>query len=123
MEMELASLVILMSEAEQPEGLSARKLVVETAKHNVLTGYNAKEGLSLLRRFPNVDAILIHGMLLRADPNILADVKAEAGSVPVIVACPFGDMCCPEADYIVDSHNPQDLLRLLTEEISARFQV
>src|ERR1700751_5676071 len=99
MEMELASLVILMSEAEQPEGLSARKLVVETAKHNVLTAYNPRDGLTLLRRFPNVDAVLIHGMLVSENPTILTDVKAEAGDVPIILACPFAEMSCPEADY------------------------
>jgi len=38
----LKSLVVLMMEEEQPEGLSARKLVVETAKHNVLTAYTWK---------------------------------------------------------------------------------
>ena len=56
--MKSRALVVLMIEEEQPEGLSARKLVVETAKHNVLTAYNAKEGIDLLRCFPNIDVVL-----------------------------------------------------------------
>lgn len=48
----VTSLVVLMIEAEQPEGISSRKLVVETAKHNVITAYNPETGLKLLRRFP-----------------------------------------------------------------------
>ena len=66
----MKSLVILMIEEEQPEGLSARKLVVETVKHNVLTAYNAEDGIDLLKRFPNVDAVLVHAgsALQEADP-------------------------------------------------------
>src|SRR5579862_2937483 len=110
-----------MIETEHPEGLSARKLVVETAKHNVLTAYNAEDGLDLLRRFPNVDAVLVHATLVAKNPVILSDVKALCDGVPIIMACPFGDMICPKADYIVDSHVPQELLQLLTGEIHSRF--
>ena len=75
-ECELRSLVILMIEEEQPEGLSARKLVVETVKHNVLTAYNAKEGFDLLKRFPNVDAILVHSRELAKRPSLLTEVRS-----------------------------------------------
>ena len=61
----MKSLVVLMIEMEQPEGLSSRKLIIETAKHNVLTAYNAEVGLDLLRRFPNVDLALVHSSLLQ----------------------------------------------------------
>ncbi len=114
------SLVILMIESEQPEGLSARKLVVETVKHNVLTAYNAEDGLELLRRFPNVDAILVHAQLLSRAPDILSDVIAMAPDIPLILAAPLANMRHPDADFIVDSHHPQDLLALLTNEISSR---
>jgi hypothetical protein len=118
----LASLVILMIESEQPEGLSARKLVVETAKHNVITAYTLDDGLNLLRRFPNVDAILVHGALLENNPTALDQVKGEADGKPIILACPFESMKCPQADYVIDSHQPQNLLLLLTEQITPRFQ-
>jgi hypothetical protein len=106
-----------MIEAEQPEGLSARKLVVETAQHNVLTAYNAQDGLGLLKRFPNIDVVMVHGTLLADHPHILSDIKAHAPDKPLILACPFGDMNSPEADFIIDSHNPQDLLLLLEKDI------
>jgi hypothetical protein len=41
-----------MVEVEQPEGIPARKLILEAARHNVITGYNGKDALELLRRFP-----------------------------------------------------------------------
>ena len=116
----MPSLVILMIEAEQPEGLSARKLVVETAKHNVLTAYSMDDGLDLLRRFPKVDAIFIHSALLANNPHILSAVKEQAPGVPAILASPFGNMRSTLADFIVDSHHPQQLLELLTSQISIR---
>ena len=109
----MRSLVILMLEEEQPEGLSARKLVVETAKHNVLTSYSLEDGLSLLHRFPNVDMILVHARLLEQDPNLLREVKSACPDKPIILAAPFAKETRPEVNYVVDSHRPQDLLKVL----------
>jgi hypothetical protein len=109
----VASLVVLMMEEEQPEGLSARKLVVETAKHNVLTAYTLPDGLDLLHRFPKVDAILVHARLLQEKQDLLGEVRRTCPGKPIILATPFANDSRPEADYIVDSHKPQDLLKLL----------
>lgn len=113
---DLPSLVVLMIEAEQPEGLSARKLVVESAKHNVLTAYTADGGLKLLQRFPNVDIVLLHHAVLEQSPQILSELRAHCGDVPVILASPFAHVTHPEANYVVDSHRPQELLMLLARE-------
>lgn len=110
-----------MIEAEQPEGLSARKLVVETAKHNVLTAYSTDSGLDLLRRFPNVDAILVHGACAAKDPSILSAIRDQVPGLPIILAAPFGNMRSPYADFVIDSHNPQEILRLLGGEIRPRY--
>jgi hypothetical protein len=101
-----------MMEEEQPEGLSARKLVVETAKHNVLTAYNLRDGLDLLHRFPNVDVIMVHSRLLDQKSDLLAEVKRTCPGKPIVLATPFANDRRPEADYVVDSHKPHDLIRL-----------
>ncbi len=111
----MKSIVMLMIEEEQPEGLSARKLVVETAKHNVLTAYNAKDGIELLRRFPNIDAVLVHARALDERPNLLGVVKAIAPTAPIILASPGGNHASPEARYTIDSHQPHELMTLLAE--------
>src|SRR5215469_6797018 len=116
----MRSLVVLMIEAEQPEGLSARKLVVETAKHNVLTAYSQYDGLDLLQRFPMVDAIFVHAAIAGDNPEILQTIRKMAGDIPIILATPFGNRRSEHADYIIDSHNPQELLRVLTQEIAPR---
>ncbi len=111
----MGSLAVLMIETEQPEGLSARKLVVETAKHNVLTAYKADEGLRLLRRFPNVDAVLVHGLLPERDA-LVRQILAIAPDVPIIVAAPDPGRDYPGATYVVPSHEPAALLLLLARE-------
>jgi DNA-binding NtrC family response regulator len=110
----VASIVVLMMEEEQPEGLSARKLVVETAKHNVLTAYNLRDGLNLLHRFPNVDVILVHSRLLEEKGDLLSEVKRTCPGKPIILATPFAGDHRPEADFIVDSHKPHDLVKLFS---------
>lgn len=114
----MKSYVILMMEEEQPEGLSARKLVVETAKHNVLTAYNGSTGLDLLQRFPNVDMILVHASLLEKMPDLLAQVNSRCAGKPIILASPFANDSRPGATHIIDSHRPHDLLRLLGQNLA-----
>jgi hypothetical protein len=106
-----------MLEAEQPEGLSSRKLVVETAKHNVLTAYSAENGLNLLRRFPNVDVVLVHEALLEEHPGLFEEIRKECAKVPIILASPFARTRRDGCDYFVDSLHPQALLTLLNEEL------
>lgn len=100
-------------EEEQPEGLSARKLVVETVKHNVLTAYNAEGGIELLQTFPNVDVVMVHAALLSRRPSLLREVRSLAPKKPIILASPFASDANPEANYVIDSHRPNDLVELL----------
>ncbi len=108
-----------MVEAEQPEGLSARKLVVETEKHNVLTAYNAEVGMHLLKRFPNVDVILVHQELLKHRSGYLAEIKKHSPNTPIILASPLANTIAPEADFVVDSFQPHELLDLLNSRFDA----
>jgi hypothetical protein len=108
-----------MIEEEQPEGLSSRKLVVETVKHNVLTAYNANDGMDLLKRFPNVDAVLVHAGQLHKKPDLLSEVRALCPNKPVVLASPFAEESSPEANFVVDSHKPQALLKLLGEDLQS----
>jgi hypothetical protein len=106
-------LVLLMIEPEQPEALSARKLVVETEKHNVITAYNTDTGLDLLRRFPNVDAVIVHAHCILEHPDLLKTIKSIVPITPLVVACPNGTKAPPEADFTVDSHRPDAMVQLL----------
>ncbi len=103
--------VFLMIEVEQPEGISARKLVIETAKYNVLTAYSGAEGLLLFERFP-VDAAVVHSQVQDIPCwRIVEEIKARRPGVPVVVLSP-GDYNC-EADYVVSAYDPGELLATL----------
>jgi hypothetical protein len=50
-------------------------------------------------------------------PDLLARIKALVPTVPIVFASPFAREGAPEADFVVDSHKPQALLKLLGEDL------
>jgi hypothetical protein len=117
---QIIRLVVLMVEVEQPEGISSRKLILETARHNVLTAYSGDGAANLLQRFPNVDLAIIHTELegkefestvrrlkeLRPNLYILALSPVEAGKLEGV-------------DAILPSYDPQELLEFLAKYFEA----
>jgi hypothetical protein len=113
-------LVVLMIEVEQPEGISARKLLLETARHNVITAYGGNVGLALLRRFPNVDVAVVHTELADSTfDQTVNSLKAINPSLPVIGITPVTDRQPSGTDYMISSHDPQALLALLSDRFDA----
>lgn len=113
-------LIVLMIEIEQPEGLSARKLVLETSKHNVLTAYNGISGIQLFKRFPNVDIVVVHVDVgdLPFD-NVVREIRKIRSDIPIIALSPVGDVVLPRVDYVVPSHEPQAILKVLADHFAA----
>ncbi len=114
-------LVVLMIEVEQPEGVSARKLVLETAKHNVITAYTGRSGLQLLDRFPSVDAVVVHSRMTDIScDEIIRRVKGKLPSMPVVVLSPRGQAeQFGSADFTVDSYIPNEILELFAQKFDA----
>jgi DNA-binding NtrC family response regulator len=109
-----------MIEVEQPEGLSTRKLVLETARHNVITAYTSAGGRKLLKRFPNVDAVVVHTEMDNSTlKETVRGLKSIRKDLPVIAISPRDDRQKDGADYLISSHDPQALLALLAEEFEA----
>lgn len=103
---------VLIIEPEPKEALSVRKLVVETAKFNVLTGYSAEEGHELLKLFPRVDAVVILAEV-RGCENTVKTAKSKKRSIPVIVLSANRNQRCNHADHHISSHEPEELVDLL----------
>lgn len=80
-------LTILMIEMEQPEGLTSRKLVAETMKHNVLTAYTAEEGLALLRE-DKIHLVLVHSLLPGGAEDCMRQIKQIAPDTPILQIIP-----------------------------------
>jgi DNA-binding NtrC family response regulator len=107
-------LTFLIVESEPAQGLSTRKLLIETAKHNVITAYSGKEGLRMLERFPNVDAVAVD-VTLEDIPceQFVKEVEKRNPRVKIVGLSPNKvRFDCGQAK-LVDSHDPAELLKLL----------
>ena len=113
-------LVVLMIEVEQPEGVSTRKLVLETARHNVITAYTSATGIALLRRFLNVDVVVVHTEMDNFSfEKTVSDIKKIRKDIPVIGITPHANKDKGGAEYMISSHDPETLLHLLAREFEA----
>lgn len=113
-------LIVLMIEVEQPEGLSARKLVLETSKHNVITAYSGAAGIGLFRRFPDVDVLVVHVDICDMPfPQVIQEIRQIRPLIPIIALSPQGHAVLDGVDYVIPSHEPQALLAILAEQFNA----
>jgi len=104
----------LVIDREFPGSISTRKLVIETAKFNVLTAYSGREALEVFNRFPAVSGIVLDGGLDDLSPSeVTREVKRIQPNVPVIVIATPGFIDCPEADFQLESFDPARLLEIL----------
>lgn len=111
----MARPTFIMAEPEPEQALSARKLVLETAKFNVITAHSVSETRELLQQFPNASALIIHSQLKAwGGGQFVSKVKEQCPRLPVILLSPLrGDS--HGSDYQVSSHDPHELVELLRE--------
>lgn len=104
----------LVIDREYSGSISTRKLVIETAKFNVLTAYSAPEGIETAKRFPAIDGIIMDSEMPEMGcPELVHAVKQIVPSVPVIIVHRPLSEGCDEADYQLDTFDPRLLLALL----------
>lgn len=104
----------LVIDREFSGSISTRKLVIETAKFNVLTAYSAAEGIDTVKRFPAIDGIIMDSEMPEMGcHDLIRAVKQSAPSVPVIVVHRPLSEPCEEAEYQLDTFDPRRLLALL----------
>jgi CheY-like chemotaxis protein len=106
---------LLVAEPEPAEALSVRKLVLETAKFNVLTAHSTREAIDIFQSFPNISAtIAVDGDGIDCEA-IIAAIKDAVPKVPAIALSARMGYLCRTADHHVSSHEPEQLLRLVRE--------
>jgi CheY-like chemotaxis protein len=104
----------LVIDREFPGSISTRKLVIETAKFNVLTAYSGKEALEMVERFPAVGGVVLDGGIEDiASDEVARRIKQYHPKLPVIVIASPGFTGCPEADFQLESFDPARLLEIL----------
>ena len=106
---------ILVAEPEALQSLSVRKLVLETAKFNVLTAHSTREAAELFAIFPNVSGVVLVSGDKAIDCNTIADlVKRSYPATPVIVLLQ-GNGFYKTADVNLPACNPDELLDKMRE--------
>ncbi|MGB7191591.1 MAG: response regulator [Acidobacteriaceae bacterium] len=104
----------LVVDREYSGSISTRKLVIETAKFNVLTAYSAEEALDTVRRFPAVDGVVMDAEMPEMPcPELVHSLKLLAPSLRVLVVHRPITGPCTGADYQLDTFDPKQLLALL----------
>lgn len=104
-----------MAEPEPEQALSARKLVLETAKFNVITAHSVREALELSEKFSNINALIVHGGIGEDCARVVAQFKRANPQAPAILLAPSASTACDGTDHQVSSHSPEELVRLLRE--------
>lgn len=102
----------LMLDREFSTGISSRKLVIETAKFNVITAYSQAEALETLAAYPAINGAVIdeHAEGIQC-ADLVDKLKQIKPSLPVITV--GSQRICGNADYYVESFNPEKLLAVL----------
>jgi DNA-binding response OmpR family regulator len=104
----------LVVDREFPGSISTRKLVIETAKFNVITAYSGVEALEIFQRFPALSGVVLDAGLEDVTCRKVAQaIKASQPALPVIVITSPGDEDCPEADFVLETFEPAKLLETL----------
>ncbi len=113
-------LVVLMVEVEQPEGISSRKLILETARHNVLTAYGGDGAVYLLERFPNVDLAIIHTELEGKEfETTVRRLKEMRPDLYIVAISPVDSGKLEGVNAVLPSFDPQELLEFLAKRFEA----
>jgi len=114
-------LAFLIVESEPTQGLSTRKLLIASAKHNVLTAHSSEEGIQMFKRFPAVDAVLVDSEL-HGNEGLARWVKEQNPRIRVVCLSPREAAEAFWADQTISSHDPAALLKLL-EEMGGRTDI
>lgn len=105
----------LILDNEFPGSISSRKLVIESAKLNVITAYSPDEAIETLRRFPNVTGIVINAQQegKKTCREVIDALRAVHSKVPIITVSASGYDRCGGEQFHVSSFDPKQLLDVL----------
>ncbi len=106
----------LVIDNEYPGSISSRKLVLETAKYNVITAYSGGEAIDAFRQFPNVHGVVMNEELDGIDcPSMVKALRAIRKDVLLVLTSSRGGVSCDdmEIDHQLGNFDPAALLELL----------
>jgi DNA-binding NtrC family response regulator len=104
----------LVIDRESSGAISTRKLIIETAKFNVITAYSSPEAIETLKKYPAIDGVVVDsGMYDMPCDDLIVALKKIQPKIPVVVICTPRNVVCAHADHLLESFDPKLLLALL----------
>jgi len=104
----------LVLDREYPGSISTRKLVIETAKLNVITAYDVQEAIETLERFPRVDGVVFNASIVGiSTEQMIQRFRQIVPEITVIITSAGTPRRDLENEYYVDSLDPKALLDCL----------
>lgn len=100
-----------------PGTISARKLVIESARLNVITAYSQQEAIETLERYPRVDGVVLNAQV-EGDlscGDLIERLRKVRGDVPVVTVSSSGHDPCDGEEFHVSSYDPRQLLSALEQ--------
>jgi CheY-like chemotaxis protein len=109
----MARPTILVAESEALQALSVRKLVLESAKYNVLTAHTTDEAIDIFHLFPNINvAVLVMDGVIDCE-LVARSIKQVTSKIPIVATSARIAQKCENADHILGSHEPETLITLM----------
>jgi hypothetical protein len=104
----------LVLDREFPGNISTRKLVIETAKLNVITAYDPEEAIETLARFPSVNGVVFNaGRLGMSVDKMIERLRRVVPGITVIVTAATSPRRDTDNEFYIDSLDPAALLECL----------
>jgi response regulator RpfG family c-di-GMP phosphodiesterase len=104
----------LVVDRESSSSISTRKLIIETAKFNVITAYSSAEAVQTLAKFPAIDGVVADAGVDKMEcSEMVTELKKISSTIPVIIICTPRGKPCENADHTLESFDPRLLLALL----------
>jgi len=111
----------LVIDREYAASISTRKLVIETAKFNVLTAYSAIEALETLKLFPNVTGVVLDsGIRDIGCCQLTESIKQFDPDLPIVIISAQDGHKCDHANHVLQSFDPARLLAVLQHIVPAQ---
>ena len=114
---------IIVAEPEPGQALSTRKLVLETAKFNVLTAHSTGEALDTFQSFPNASCLIaVEGETVNCE-RILKFARTIRSDIPLVALSPRQGFKCAPANHNLSSHDPEALVQLMRKLLGDPRQI
>ena len=112
--MQMVRPCFLVIDREHAGAISTRKLVIETAKFNVLTSYSSAEAIATLEKFPAVDGVVVDaGMDDMHCSDLVRRLNQIRPNLPIVAISPPGAPNCEGVTHQLESFDPRRLLAIL----------